>query len=101
MLMTFEEWSLLVKHHDLTYAYSDDNSVWRRGQASYNLIVSESASFPRSEVAAVWNTMVDSFLIPEARQPFYWSAVAPAVADASSGAQDKTEGEKGDGIPQA
>lgn len=70
--MTFEEWSTLVKHHDLTYSYSDDPSVYRRGRAVHDLILDQSRFFDPSEVARVWNQMVDSFLIPEARGPFYW-----------------------------
>lgn len=72
MTMTFAEWSTLVRHHDLTFAYSDDNSVWRRGQAVLDLIRAESVNFPPADCARVWNEMVDSFLIPEARAPFYW-----------------------------
>jgi hypothetical protein len=72
--MSFEEWCLLVKHHDLTYGYSDDNSVYQRGQAVYNLIVDASAQFPRADVVRIWNARVDSFLIPEARPQFYWQA---------------------------
>lgn len=72
MPMTFAEWCDLVRHHDLTFAYSDDNSVWRAGQAVYDRILSESEAFPRSDVITVWNDMVDSRLIPSARSTFYW-----------------------------
>lgn len=73
MPMSFEDWSKLVRAHDLTYAYSDDYSVYRRGQAQFDLIVQEAANFPRADVIRVWNTeLVDKFLIPEARNEFYW-----------------------------
>lgn len=73
MTMSFEDWSKLVRVHDLTYAYSDDGAVYRRGAAAYNLIVQEAANFPRADVVKVWNTeLVDKFLIPEARNEFYW-----------------------------
>lgn len=70
--MTFDEWCTIVKHHDLTYAYSDDASVYSRGRSVYDLIMHESLSFPQEDCARVWNAMVDRFLIPEARAPFYW-----------------------------
>lgn len=72
MPMTFAEWSELVKHHDLTYAYSDDHSVYSRGRAVYDLIKYEARNFPSDDCARVWNQMVDRFLIPEARHDFYW-----------------------------
>lgn len=72
MTMTFDEWCDLVEHHDLTYAYSDDNSCWRNGQAQYDIIIREAVNFPRGAVVAVWNAMVDSRLIPSARSTFYW-----------------------------
>lgn len=72
MSMTFAEWTDLVQHHDLTFAYSDDNSVWRNGQEVYDRIIEGAALFPREQVVAVWNAMVDSRLVPHARSTFYW-----------------------------
>lgn len=73
MPMTFEDWSKLVRAHDLTYAYSDDHSVWSNGQAQRDLIMREAVNFPLPDVIRVWNTeLVDKFLIPEARAEFYW-----------------------------
>lgn len=72
MSMSFEDWSKLVRAHDLTYAYSDDHSVYRRGQTSYDLITSEAVNFPPEEVVIVWNEMVRKFLVPDARAMFQW-----------------------------
>ena len=70
--MTLEEFEAMVNRHDLTYDYSDDGSVWRRGLASENAIREAAKQFPKEDVARIWNAMVDNFLIEEARAPFYW-----------------------------
>lgn len=72
MSMSFEDWSKLVRAHDLTYAYSDDFSVYRRGQAQFDLITSEATAFPPEDVCRVWNEMVAKFLVPDAHAMFQW-----------------------------
>ncbi len=70
--MTLEEFEQEVKHHDLTYSYSDDHSVWQRGSAHYAKIYEAAKSLPREEVERIWNARVDSYLIESARAQFYW-----------------------------
>jgi len=70
--MDFEEFTNLVNKHDLTYEYSDDHSVWQRGQASYDRIKAESKHFPPEDVKRVWNAMVDKQFRPDSRANFYW-----------------------------
>lgn len=67
-----EQFTKLVDSHDLTYAYSDDGSVWRRGCMQEDAIRALAKELPREDVERVWNSMVDRFLIPDARAPFYW-----------------------------
>ena len=40
-----EEFAVMVNGHDLTYAYSDDGSVWRNGQYQENRIIEAASSF--------------------------------------------------------
>lgn len=67
-----EEFTKLVNGHDLTYSYSDDGGVWRRGQAQRDAIRELAKELPREDVERVWNAMVDRSLVPDAREPFYW-----------------------------
>lgn len=66
------EFRQLVNSHDLTYAYSDDGSVWRAGEAQYDRIRKLAKDIPAWEVACIWGAMVDRFLVPNARKNFYW-----------------------------
>lgn len=68
--MNLEEFAQLVRQHDLTYNYSDDGSVWRRGQAAYDRIVTASKQFPREDVVRIWNAEVDRKLVDGTS--FYW-----------------------------
>jgi hypothetical protein len=67
-----EQFTELVNRHDLTFVYSDDYSVWARGEASLKKIRALGAELPEVEAAAIWNSMVDRNLIPSARVQYYW-----------------------------
>ncbi len=69
---TIEDFKKAVDNHDLTHAYSDDHSVWRRGSADLDRISKAATKFPREEVERIWNAMVDATLIESARAAFYW-----------------------------
>lgn len=70
--MTLAEFEAMVNRHDLTYSYSDDGSVWRRGLASEKAIREAAKQFPKDDVERIWNAMVDRFIIEDARKHFYW-----------------------------
>ncbi len=78
---TIEEFQRAVAGHDLTYAYSDDHSVWRRGSADHDRIRKAAEKFPREDVERIWNAMVDGFLIESARAQFYWRWPSAAHAE--------------------
>jgi len=67
-----EEFRKLCKQHDLTYEYSDDHSYWLRGNASLAKVQDAAKLLPREDVVRIWNEVVDTKLIPEARAQFYW-----------------------------
>ena len=71
-IVTIEDFTSAVNHHDLTHGYSDDHEVWRRGTADRDRIRKAAEKFPREEVERIWNAMVDDSLIESARSPFYW-----------------------------
>lgn len=71
--MTIEEFAQIVKRHDLTYEYSDDNYYYRQGQASYDAIVEAARHLPREDVVRIWNAEVDRKLNGDIhRIGFYW-----------------------------
>lgn len=70
--MTFDELTKLIECFDLTYDYSDDIAVWRRGRHELATIINEAQNFPVEDVERVWNENVDRKLIPEVAHDFYW-----------------------------
>lgn len=52
----------LCEAHDLTYTYSDDGSVYRRGEAQYKEILEFSKSIPRNLAVQVWNQTIEKKL---------------------------------------
>lgn len=70
--MTIDEFKEMVRNHDLTYSYSDDGEVWRRGQARYDAICKAAKDLPPEEVERIWNAEVDHKLLEHARSTFYW-----------------------------
>ena len=75
--MTPEDFQEMVRNHDLTYSYSDDGEVWRRGQARYDAIRKAADSLPREDVECIWNAEVDRKLMEHARSTFYWRWPSP------------------------
>jgi hypothetical protein len=69
---TLEEFERACKSHDLTYSYSDDSRWWHAGRDSEARIQAAAKKFPREDVERIWNTVVDTKLVPEARAQFYW-----------------------------
>lgn len=63
----------LCKNHDITYSYSDDGSVYNRGNAQYAEIVEMSKSIPREDAVRIWNEEVDKkFLYEQDRAEYRW-----------------------------
>lgn len=71
-ITTLEDFRRACVAHDLTYSYSDDHSVWRRGSAAYGRIREAAKKFPAEDVARIWNAVVDTKLVESARSQFYW-----------------------------
>lgn len=71
-MVQLHEFEDMVRKHDLTYNYSDDGAVWRRGQDSYDAIRKAATRLPQSEVARIWNKIVDEKILDSHRQQFYW-----------------------------
>lgn len=71
-LITLAEFERMVAEHDLTFEYSDDGAVWRRGHASLARIVDAAKYLNRTDVVRVWNAAVDRKIAEGMRAPFYW-----------------------------
>jgi hypothetical protein len=71
-IKTIEDFEKACQGHDLTYSYSDDGRWWCAGLASHERIRKAANQFPREDVERVWNAVVDTKLVPEARSQFYW-----------------------------
>lgn len=65
-----EKLKRMIKYHDLTYMYSDDGGVYRRGSESEVAINELIKKFPEEGVR-LWNEMVDSKIKEGFREPFY------------------------------
>lgn len=63
----------LVRHHDVTYNYSDDGAVWRSGQAERDEIMALAAELPDADVMAIWNENIDRVISEPYRKNWYWS----------------------------
>ena len=50
-----------IKRHDVTFAYSDDHSVYRRGKAEYDAIVSYTKAHPEmaAEIITAWTVKMN------------------------------------------
>ena len=71
-IKTLEDFRRACEHHDLTYSYSDDGSVWRRGSTDHARIRRAAEKFDRADVERIWNAVVDTKLVPDCRSQFYW-----------------------------
>ncbi len=58
--------------HDLTYSYSDDGRVYRRGSESLSRVKKMAESLPREDAVRIWNEVVDSKIAEGFRDQFYW-----------------------------
>jgi len=70
-----EEFRQLVDNHDLTFSYSDDSQMWRRGQAQLDAILSLgkklSAAGHGEECTKIWAERVDRSLDANYRKGWY------------------------------
>jgi hypothetical protein len=78
--MTESEFTRFVNAHDLSYVYSDDDSVYRRGMAQYREIVEAAKSLPNA--AAIWNANVDRKVRAGCREEYYWTVPTATVRPA-------------------
>jgi hypothetical protein len=69
---SLDRFRTMCQRHDLTYNYSDDGSVWRRGEASLAEVLRVARTLPLEDVARIWNEVVDTKLVERARPQFYW-----------------------------
>jgi len=69
--MTLNEFKSMIINHDLTYAYSDDPSCWRRGSENLIKIRVAAENFSKEVVVEVWNRVCDK-KISVSPQDFYW-----------------------------
>lgn len=63
----------MCQNHDITYTYSDDGSVYRRGETQYKEIVEFSKSLSHEDAVKIWNEVVDKkFLHERDRADYRW-----------------------------
>lgn len=71
-MTTLAEFEAMVNGHDLTYQYSDDGSVWRRGQNEYDKIVAATLLLPIEDVKRIWNAKCDRTLVASEAPRWHW-----------------------------
>lgn len=79
-ITTLEEFREACARHDLTYSYSDDGEVWRRGSANEDRIRKAAEKFPREDVERIWNEIVDQKMREDYCEQFYWRWPQPPAA---------------------
>lgn len=70
--VTEDTFRAMCRGHDLTYSYSDDGRVWRRGEDSFRQIKTAAAQLPREVAVRIWNEVVDGKIAEGHRETFYW-----------------------------
>jgi hypothetical protein len=71
--MTEDEFRNLCVNHDLTYQYSDDGAVWRRGNERLAVIQAAARELTRETAVRIWNETVDTKVSAGYRESFYWT----------------------------
>lgn len=71
--MTPEQFREMCKAHDLTYSYSDDGGVWRRGQAQRDAITLARKQLGDAIAVPIWNQVVDEKMNPPYNLDFHWT----------------------------
>jgi hypothetical protein len=61
-----------VDRHDVSYEYSDDGGVWRRGSEQRAAIRAMAGELPNDKVAQIWNARMDRYFIPSEAPRWYW-----------------------------
>lgn len=80
-ITTLDDFREACARHDLTFCYSCDGDVWRRGSAEYRRIRKAAEKFAREDVERIWNEIVDAKLVQDYRDQFYWRWPQPALTD--------------------
>jgi len=65
------KFELMVRKHDLSFMYSDDSEVRRRGRESLNMIKQAVECLPEGVGEAIFNKHVDSTVSESYRKDFY------------------------------
>lgn len=73
-MSNIESFEQLINNFDLTYNYSDDAKVYRRGKEQGEAITLAAKSLPADEVRKAYNAMVDRKIAEPYRHSFYWGA---------------------------
>jgi len=68
--MTLDEFAKLVSRHDISYGYSDDPGVYRRGRDERDAINEAAKLLPREDVIRIWNAECDRKF--HDGSAFYW-----------------------------
>lgn len=61
-----------VERHDISFAMSDDHSVWKRGIAERKLLEAHAKLLAPGRAREIFNEIVDQQFSPQSRAMFYW-----------------------------
>lgn len=72
-MTTIRELEYLIKNHDITYVFSDNDAIFANGSKEFDDIRSLAKNFDEMLVAQIWDSYVDKKIADDdARQSFYW-----------------------------
>jgi hypothetical protein len=61
-----------VRQHDVTFEYSDDGAMWRRGSDQRNVIRSMATFLSEGFVKSTWNKRMDEMFTADEAPRWYW-----------------------------
>lgn len=78
-MITITELEDLIKNHDISYLFSDDDDIFSSGLDEFNAIRILAKNFDKVLVEQMWDSYVDKKIADdEARQFFYWKKLNPS-----------------------
>lgn len=61
-----------VVRHDITFEYSDDGRVWKKGRAELDHIKELAKAISPERAASIWNMHMDNTFDAEEAPRWYW-----------------------------
>lgn len=71
--MSLSELEELIKAHDMTFLFSDNDFLFAEGLKERNHIRECAKNFPFEQVSRIWDKYVDLYVEEDYRKFYYWN----------------------------